>query len=395
MRRLLFCLFFLAASTLPAQGHLVPMLPWQPGCLVIHFIHTGYGNAALLIFPDGTSLQLDAGGGAPAGTWRGVPPKPDASRPAGEWLARYAKRVLPNDGEVAIDYGYVTHLHDDHMSSYPEMVKHIRIKKFLDRAWPDYDYPVPVTEDSAASDYVKFVKEGVAAGSFTAEKLEPGRRDQIVLRRDPSAYPNFEARIIAANGEVWTGVEEYTRQHFPKDYRQLPRESWPNENQCSAAIRISYGAFDFFAGGDMPGTPKPWAPAWHDVETPVAKAVGPVDVAAVNHHGNRDSANSFFVSALRPKAWILQVWSSDHPGHDVLERLLAKQLYPDDRVVLATGMAQSNREVIGPMIDQLASADGHIVIRVLPGGASYDVMVLDASSEWMSVKQIIGRFESR
>jgi arginine repressor len=79
----------------------------------------------------------------------------------------------------------------------------------------------------------------------------------------------------------------------------------------------------------------------------------------------------------------------------VLERLLAKQLYPDDRLVFATGMAQSNREVIGPMIDQLASADGHIVIRVEPGGAKYEAIVVDAANESMRIKQIFGPFTSR
>ncbi|MEX2299868.1 MAG: hypothetical protein WD733_02960 [Bryobacterales bacterium] len=395
MKRFSLWLLMLWAVALPAQSVGNSLPAWQQGYLDIHFIQTGYGDAALLVFPDGTSLQVDAGGGAPAGTWRGVDAKPDASRPAGEWLARYAKRVLPKGGEAVIDYAYLTHLHDDHMASYPELAKHVRIKKIIDRGWPDYEYPVEAREDSTASDYIQFVKDGVAAGKFTAEKLKPGRRDQITLQRDAKAFSNFEVRNIAANGEVWTGVAENTRRHFPENYRQLPRESWPNENQCSAAIRISYGAFDFFTGGDMPGTPKPWAPAWHDIETPVAKAVGPVEVAAVNHHGNRDAANSFFVSALRPKVWVMQVWSSDHPGHDVLERLLAKQLYPDDRLVLATGMAQSNREVIGAMIDQLASADGHIVVRVQPGGAKYEAIVLDASDESMRVKQVFGPFESR
>jgi hypothetical protein len=92
--------------------------------------------------------------------------------------------------------------------------------------------------------------------------------------------------------------------------------------------------------------------------------------------------------------WVLQVWSSDHPGHDVLERLLAKQLYPDDRLVFATGMAQSNREVIGPMIDRLAGSDGHIVLRVQPGGAKYEAMILNASDESMRVKQVFGPFDS-
>ena len=55
----------------------------------------------------------------------------------------------------------------------------------------------------------------------------------------------------------------------------LPREDWPTENMCSLAIRVSYGAFDYFTGGDMPGNVRARLPAWHDVETPVARGGRP------------------------------------------------------------------------------------------------------------------------
>lgn len=98
-------------------------------------------------------------------------------------------------------------------------------------------------------------------------------------------------------------------------------QDYATENQSILGIRVSYGAY---TGGDIPGMVRPGYPAWQDIETPVAQAVGAVEVAAVNHHGNRDSTNAFFVSALQPRLWILQVWSSDHPGHDVLDHCSAR-----------------------------------------------------------------------
>ena len=34
---------------------------WNPGEMEIHHIHTGMGEANLIIMPDGTSMQIDAG----------------------------------------------------------------------------------------------------------------------------------------------------------------------------------------------------------------------------------------------------------------------------------------------------------------------------------------------
>ncbi len=394
MHLLRFAIFFLGLLSLLAAQTPATLPPWEPGFLDIHQINTGRGNTALLVFPDGTSMLLDAGDGGGGSPPRGTVPKPDGSRPAGEWIARYARRLLARSASPAIDYGYLTHFHGDHMSGFPDVAKHIPIRKMIDRGWPDYDYPAPIGNE-AAGKYIAFVKSRVAEGKMEAEQLRPGRNDQIVLRHDAGKYPRFEVRNIAANGEVWTGVATNTRHHFPENYRDLTREDWPTENQCSMAIRVSYGSFDYHSGGDMPGNPPAGAPLWHDVETPVAKAAGPVEVAVASHHGNRDSTNAFFVSALRPRLWILPVWSSDHPGHDVLARMYSKRLYPGDRDVLATNMLPANKHVIGPLLERLLSDQGHIVIRVQPGGGEYSAIILEDSDESMRVKAVHGPYSSR
>jgi len=389
-------LLLAAALALPVYGQTVgdPLSPWAEGSLDIHFINTGRGDAALLVLPDGTSLQIDAGDGGWGAPPRGVSPKPNGSRPAGEWLARYARRVLAGDSQPMIDYAMLTHLHGDHMSGFEALAKNIPVGTMLDRAYPDYDYPVKQPEGEA-TDYISFVKNGVRAGRMKAERLQPGRNDQIRLLRRPEAYPNFEVRNIAANGEVWTGVGTATRKHFPAELSALPEGEMPSENQSSAAIRVSYGPFDFYSGGDMPGVIQPGLPSWMDVETPVAKAVGPVEIAAANHHGNRDSTNAFFAATLRPRFWILQVWSSDHPGHDVLDRMLSKRLYSGERNVVGTNMPRANYDVIGPLLEELLSDQEHIVFRVAPGGGSYRLMILEDSDESMRVKSVHGPFEAR
>ncbi len=385
-------LLIVLSAPLAAQQVDVPLPPWQPGTLDIHIINTGRGDAALLVLPDGTTLQFDAGdGGAPVGSPRGVETLPDTSRPAGEWIARYATRVLAHFREPAIDYALLSHIHGDHMGAFPDLARHLPIRTMLDRGWPDYDAPAPVPTTGDTGRYLAFARDTPSR----MQRFQAGRNDQVTLLRSPKDYPAFEVRNVAVNGDVWTGIGQTTRSRFPDNWQALPAADHPTENQSSLGIRVSYGAFDFYTGGDIPGMVRPGYPAWQDIETPVAQAVGAVDVAAVNHHGNRDAGNAFFVSALQPRLWILQVWSSDHPAHDVLDRMLSPRLYPGDRDVLATNMSHANRVVIGPMLDRLLSARGHIVIRVEPGGASYRAIVLEDTDESMRVKAVHGPYQSR
>ena len=390
-----------------AVGEVLP--PWSPGILDIHQINTGRGDAAFFIFPDGTTMLVDAG------DWglqvpRRTLPRPDASRTPGEWIAGYIRHMLSHESRPVLDYGYITHFHGDHMGSlspdsqmsksaqykltgFTEVGEHIPILKMLDRGWPNYDWPQSL-ENPMMENYRAFLKWQIERNGMKVERLQPGRNDQIVLVHDPERYRDFEVRNIAANGEIWTGVGTKTRQHFPP-LVDVPPPDQPTENMCSLAVRLSYGKFDYFTGGDMPGVPPEGTPSWHDVETPVAKAVGPVEVCVLNHHGNKDSANAFFVSTLRPRVFILPVWSSDHPGHRVLARLYSTRLYPGPRDIFATNMMEANQIVIGPLLDRLESDQGHILIRVDPGGAAYRVIVLDDSAETYKVTAVHGPYWSR
>jgi hypothetical protein len=56
-------------------------------------------------------------------------------------------------------------------------------------------------------------------------------------------------------GEVWTGEGTARR-------RRTAVAETPNENALGAALRVRYGQFDYFMGGDLPGSAeKPEMPA--------------------------------------------------------------------------------------------------------------------------------------
>ena len=155
---------------------------WTPGTLDIHQINTGRGNSSFLMLPDGTTMLIDAGDGG-ARPPRATPPKPDGSRTPADWIVRYVRAM----GGSRIDYGYLTHFHDDHMGAMPGVARSIAIGTMLDRAWPDYNYPSAAHDEFTRADFVEY-RELLMKGQMKGERLRPGRDDQIVLRHERPKY---------------------------------------------------------------------------------------------------------------------------------------------------------------------------------------------------------------
>ena len=383
-----------------------PLAPWTPGSLDIHQISTGRGNAALFILPDGTTMLVDAGAvgdGSPE-----TDPHPDASRTPGEWIVRYIVRHLPV-GITDLDYAVMTHFHGDHMgqvrrsspmdptgryrlAGITEVAESIRVHTLLDRGWPDYAYPLPITDESTVN-YRRFVKARHDAG-MTVERFRPGFSSQIVLKHDAARYPAFVVRNIIANGEVWTGGGDATRNLFPP-IASLSAADLPTENMCSLGLRLQYGSFRYFTGGDLPGAADPGYPVWHSVEPAIAGVIGPVDVHVVNQHGSMGEESDAFIEALQSTVVIVPSWLPSHPAPDVLKRIINSRFPPLKRYVFATDMRNSARIVIGQRSAQLAAQPGHVVIRVEAGGSQYRVFVLENQDERDIVVSASGPFTGR
>jgi hypothetical protein len=263
----------------------------------------------------------------------------------------------------------------------------------IDQAWPDYNYPNPLATE-AIRNYRAFLDWQAQHNGLRVERIVPGRSDQIVLRRSAAKYPSFQVRNIAANGEVWTGVGTTTRKHFPP-IEDLKKSELPSENMCSLALRISYGKFDYFSGGDMTAYKDEGEPPWRNIERPVAQATGPVDVYLLNHHGHYDSNSAYFISMLRPRVAIMPIWSAAQPDRHVLRRLVFQDCYPGPRDVFATSMTEANHAVLADWMDRLKALEGHVVVRVAPEGDTYKVFVLDNSTESYRIKSVHGPYESR
>lgn len=373
---------------------------WQKGYLDIHHINTGCGNCAYVIFPDGTTMLIDAGENS-AKADRHVPPKPNENKAPGEWIVDYIQDIAPNGGTY-LDYALVTHFHSDHVGGVRKVknesgryyntgmitvAENVQIGKLVDRGAPDYKFLVNM-EDKTVKNYLNFLL--FTKRKMKVEKFIPGSDDQFKLLYDSTSY-DCKVRNIYANGYLWTGEGQETRFLFP-DLWKLEKYDIPQENTLSCALKITYGDFSYYTGGDVTGYPKPGRSSFHDVETPMSAVVGKTEVCCVNHHGYNNATNDAFIKALSPRVFIIQASDALHPNQSTLERMLSGYLYKGKRDVFSTNMHEAAEIVIGKDVKKMQSKQGHIVIRVSPGGKEYSIYVLDDGNTKRKIKKIVGPY---
>lgn len=411
--------FLLLLSMVKAQTNKLP--PWSRGMFDIHHISTGRGNATFMVFPDGTTMLFDAGEISDTHprtlSDRNSRLHPDHSKQAYEWLIQYITEFSPFP-KPQIDYGVISHFHDDHFGEWDTLKKKsahgnyvltgftgvgdvVSIRKMLDRG-----HAMPINLRSEAfrkryekdeyhivqslNNYFSFLDTQKKKGMLY-DSIIVGANDQFVLTREPGSFPDWEINNIAAGGRVATGYKNR------ESVNVFPETHYPGENPLSVCLKIRYGKFDYFTGGDVSGIDELGAPDFQSMEAQVAALIGAVDVATLNHHGNRDSQQGYYVRTLRPRVWIQQTWSSDHPGHDVLRRIMSSAIYPGPRDLFATDLLEPNINVIGDSFIERAykAKKGHIVIRVQPGGDRYAVYVLNDSSADKYIVSEHGSYQSR
>lgn len=420
MKALLLFFFALMAINSYGQGKPVDksLPPWQPGQLDLHFINTGRGNAGFIIMPDGTTMLIDAGDMNAAEfektnfPLRVSPALPNDSLRPGQWIAAYIRQVMPENRKPAIDYALITHFHGDHygniedgsplapggqyrLSGLTDVGNMIPISNMIDRGYPAYDYPTDLNRyyknNKTFQNYLVFIKYKQATGEMKAAALIPGSDEQIKLLYNPQAYKNFSVRNIKSNGKIWSGKGDQVTEVFSKT--QIFENGKFNENPLSNAIKITYGPFSYYTGGDNTGYEGERYPGRKDVETPMAKAIGRVEVMSLDHHGNRDAGNDTFLKTLSPKIVVEQSWCSDQPGQELAFRLTEKNTNGDSIHVFNTYMQPETKTYMGFWIARtFKSLEGHVLIRVLNGGEKYWVYVLDDRSTTISVKEIFGPY---
>ena len=211
-------------------------------------------------------------------------------------------------------------------------------KVVLDRGYPDYG---PCRRQQLPS-------STTWPGSMSADG--PGARSRGLLsaptvrsssvRRIPLF--SFAVRALAGNGLIWNGTGTGSHSLFP-EIASLAAENRPSENMLSLALRLSYGRFSYYTGADLSCDTRDGRFPWMDVETPVARVAGRVEVAVANHHGYFDACGPDFVRLLDAQAYVIPSWHLSHPGQAQIQRLLGDWPGVARHDVFATEMLPGNR----------------------------------------------------
>ena len=389
-----------------------PLPAWREGNFDIHHIDTGRGNSTFLVFPDGTTMMIDAGAA-------NVPPDtssaahPNASRRPGEWQARYALARAPRIlGQPShLDYFLTTHIHPDHvgditltsplapsgdyrLTGISDVDALLPIATVIDRSFPDYGAFPPYAAPYSAN-YLAFLKSREAS----VLRAQTGSTQQITLRNDAARYPNFSARILAANAVVWTGHGAATSARLP-DLSHEPSNAHGYENNLSIATRFEYGRFSYYAGGDLDCDTYDGRAPYLDIETPVVHVAGRTEVAAADHHGYFDACGPEFVRSLNAQVYIVQAWDIGHPGTAQMQRMTgewvdgvtpASQLHD----LFTTDLLPANELLNRRFAGNIKSKHGHVVVRVAPGGDTYHVYALDSTHENGTITGVFGPYTCR
>ena len=410
MKRLLFLAAISMLACSPAEQVGEPYPGWKSGELDIHFIYTGRGESVFHIFPDATTMLVDAGDYE--ATVPMTDPKPDLSRKAGEWITRYIERVNPSGHEV--DYLMISHFHDDHtgdvsidapttqgrtedykLIGVAEVGEKIRFKNFIDRGYPSYNYPVQIS-DPHTDNYLKFARYQKQKYGAKQEQFKVGALNQIALHNKPLQYSRlFSIRNLAANGEVWSGEEGKTTRYY--DLNPANTANQGNENTKSIAFRIDYGPFSYFAGGDITNSLKGPNGENINIEAKTGEACGEVDVCKCNHHAYKDSMHPDFLSSVKAKAYINPVWDQYHTQPAIIERILSQEIYQGDRMFYTQYIVEKARKEHADKewYKGVCPHNGHIVVKAYDKGRKFKIYRLSADDEQMTIQAIYGPFDSR
>jgi competence protein ComEC len=304
---------------------------WRPGRLEIHHLALGQADATLFVGPAGHTLLVDAG------EIRYTDSKGAVT------IGARLEEVL-GKGCRRLDTVLITHFHVDHIGYVGRggLWHLVKVQGFTVGQLLHRDARLFLGDTSGTYQMWRAFLEGEGAALLGPRLARPGT-DQIDLG------PGVVARIVAVDGGGQLRPGDFSKDRAP-----------PNENDYSAVLHVRFGRLDYLIAGDLTGETAPgdFGYTYHDVETPVARALPDMDVYRVSHHGSHHSSNPTLLAQIDPEVSIVSCGDGNtygHPRQPTVDRLLATSaLYLTERGEPRTHLGPA--KVLGTVV--LRTEDG-------------------------------------
>ena len=311
--------------------------------LDVYWVDVEGGGATLIVTPTGESALIDSGN----------PFERDPGR-----IHKIATEVA---GLKKIDHLVTTHFHVDHFGGAAELAALIPIGQVHDKG-------IPETNPDNRPDDKRWPITIAPYRNFKADSRNVLRAGAEIALKQSADSPKLTLRCLAANQQLIDAPADTPPNPLSAGHQPQPEDKSDNAN--SVALRLDFGHFRFFDGGDL---------TWNveaALVSPVNR-VGTVDVYQVNHHGLDVSNNPVFVHSLAPTVAVMNNGPKKGTGASSVAALKSSPgiqvMYQVHKNVRADAGNNTADEFIANH-DEVCAAN-YIKMAVAPDGKSYTISI--------------------
>lgn len=208
--------------------------------LQVNYIDVGQGDSIFIELPNRKTMLIDAG-----------------NTKNGKEIVKYIKR----EGYDRVDFLVISHPHIDHIGGMPKVISDLKIGKV----------------------YMPKIKT-----------------DTRTFHKLIAALKSKGLKIYTAG----SGIKIYNSGNLRVDFIAPAETSYPDLNDSSAVIKLTYGSKTFLFMGDA-----------EKIEENQITADVSADVIKVGHHGFRRSTSKAFIRKVSPSYAVISVGDGYHAGH--------------------------------------------------------------------------------